>query len=100
MYPHTRLYSVISYISWLGWVIALILSERSDWMTRHHLNQAFAINIIGIVGSICARFDGVIGWISWIIGAIILVLTIMGIIRAFQLSDKPLPLVGNFKIFK
>lgn len=98
MYAHTKLYSAISYITWIGWIVAFILHDKYDRMTHHHLNQALAINILSILGGIGTRFDGIIGWAGGVIGVIVLILTIWGIIRALQLSDKPLPIVGKFNI--
>ena len=95
-YKHTRLLSVISYITWIGWIIAFILSDK---VTTQHVNQALALNIIGILISAGNRIDSsIIHWAAGIIALIALILTIMGIVRAVQMSDKPLPIIGNFKL--
>ena len=98
MYKHTKLYSTLSYITWIGWIISFILYDKNDRLTRHHLNQALALNIVGILVSVGTRIGGVIAWAAGIISIAAFILTIMGIVRALQLSDKPLPIVGNFKI--
>jgi len=99
-YKHTRLLSVISYITWIGWIIAFILRDKRDRVTTQHINQALALNIIGILISAGNRIDSsIIHWAAGIIALIALILTIMGIIRAVQMSDKPLPIIGNFKLF-
>ena len=58
-----------------------------------------ALNIIGILVSTGSRIGGVIGWAAGIIALGCLILTIMGIVRAVKLSDEPLPIIGNFRIF-
>ena len=98
MYNHTRLYSVISYITWIGWIIAFILRDNRDQITRQHINQALALNIIGILVSAGNRIGGVIQWAAGIIALIALILTIWGIVRAVQMSAEPLPIIGNFRI--
>ena len=98
MYKNTKLYSAISYITWIGWIVAFVLSDKNDRLTRHHLNQALALNIVGILVSCGTRIGGVVAWAAGIISILAFVLTIMGIVRALQMSDKPLPIVGNFKI--
>ena len=98
MYKNTKLFSAISYITWIGWIIAFILYDKRDRLTKHHLNQALALNIVGILVSVGSRIGGIVGWAAGIIGLLACILTIMGIIRALQLSDKPLPVVGGFKI--
>jgi uncharacterized membrane protein len=45
------------------------------------------------------RIGGIISNISGVIAILALLLTIMGIVRALQMSDKPLPIVGKFRIF-
>ena len=98
-YKHTKLLSVVSYITWIGWIIAFILREQGDKVTLCHINQAFNLNLIGILVSVGSRIGGVVGWAAGIIALGALILTIMGIVRAVQMSDTPLPIVGNMKIF-
>ena len=38
MYRHSRLFSVISYITWIGWVIALALRDKGDPLVHRHIN--------------------------------------------------------------
>ena len=42
---------------------------------------------------------GIFGTIGGVIGLICLVLTIMGIVRAFKLSEEPLPIIGEWELF-
>jgi len=96
---NTKVLSVISYITWIGWIVAFILRDKYDRVVTQHLNQALALNIVGILVSAGTRIGGAIGWIAGIISLISLILAIWGIIRAIQGSAEPLPLIGNFKIF-
>ena len=98
MYSHTKLYSVISYITWVGWIISFILHDRRDMLTRTHLNQALILNICETISNILGRFDGFLGWAGNIISVAVLILWIMGIVRAFKMSDEPLPLIGELKL--
>ena len=72
--------------------------DKRDRMVKHHLNQALALNIVGVLVSAGSRLGGMVEVAAGIIGFLACILTIMGIIRALQLSDKPLPVIGNFKI--
>jgi len=99
MYKHTRILSVVSYITWLGWLVAFILRDHNDPVTHQHINQALNLNIIGVLVSTGYRIGGIISNISGVIAILALLLTIMGIVRALQMSDKPLPIVGKFSIF-
>ena len=99
MNKHIKLYSVISYITWIGWIIAFVFGDRNDRVLKQHINQALALNIIGILVSAGNRIGGVIEYVSGLIALGCLILTIMGIWRAVHLSDEPLPVIGNFRLF-
>ena len=96
---NTKVLSVVSYITWIGWIVAFILRDKYDRVVTQHLNQALALNIVGILVSAGTRIGGAIAWVAGIISLISLILAIWGIIRAIQGSAEPLPLIGNFKIF-
>ena len=42
MYKNTKLCSVISYITWVGFIIAFLIRDQEDEMVKHHLNQALS----------------------------------------------------------
>ena len=98
MNKNTKLYSVLSYITWIGWAEALFLSEKDDRLLRHHLNQALVINILETVGSILIRFGGLFAVIGEIVDIAVLVFFFMGIVRAARLSDEPLPILGGIHL--
>ena len=99
MNKHTKLFSIIAYITWIGWIIAFVFGDRNDPMLKHHINQGLAIQIIGILVTTGNRIGGIVGYVAGLIAILAFILTIMGIWRAAHLSDKPLPIIGNFKIF-
>ena len=99
MNKHINAFSIISYITWIGWIIAFVFGDRSDRVLKQHINQALALNIIGILVSTGNRIGGVIEYVAGLIAIGALILTIMGIVRAAKLSDEPLPIIGNFRIF-
>ena len=100
MNTHTKLYSVISYITWIGWLLAFYLRDKSDNITRRHVNQALMLNIcntvIGVINTIVG--GGIISNILSIISLVLFVFLIIGIVRAFKMSDKPLPVIGEINI--
>lgn len=92
---NTKLYSILCYFTWVGWLIAFFLSSKEDSMARHHLNQALVLNILSTVGSILIRRGGLLAVIGEILDLGAFVLFIIGFIRAVKQSDEPLPLIGN-----
>jgi len=99
MNKHIKLFSIVSYITWIRWIIAFVFGDRRDRVLKQHINQALALNILGILVSTGNRIGGVIGYVAGLIAILAFILTIMGIWRAAQLNDDPLPVVGNFRIF-
>ncbi len=98
MARHSRLYSVLSYITWLGFIIVLLMRDRNDPLVRRHLNQSLMLHIIMSVASIFSRIGGLFAVIAGVAGLACFVLWIMGILRALGENADPLPFIGNFQI--
>lgn len=98
MNSNTKLFSAVSYLAWIGWLISFIFSEKDDRMVRHHLNQALVINIASTLGGILVRIGGIYGIAGDVISIAVVVFFIMGIVRALKLSAEPLPIIGDIHI--
>ncbi len=79
--------AIVSYLSWIGWIIAYAAGKKDDEFAKHHLNQTLIIFIIGIIPLGVTQLFATILWF-------------MGIINAFQEEAKPLPLIGNWHLIK
>ena len=91
--------AIICYLfTWIGWVIAFIIRNKDDALSLHHLNQALVLHIATTILNLIGRLGGVIAWIANIADIGLLVLVIMGIVRAAKGSDEPLPIIGNIKL--
>ena len=99
MYRHSRLYAVISYITWIGFAIALIARDPADPLVRRHLNQALLINLLETVSRILGRFS-FFGPVTFVIDLAVLVFFFMGIIRALKMDSRPLPLIGEIELIR
>ena len=100
MYKNSKLYAVISYLTWVGFIISLLLRDRNDTLVRRHLNQALIINIMESIGAVLIRMGGIFGLVGEILDLAVLVLFIMGIVRAFKMSEEPLPLIGGITLIE
>lgn len=103
---NTILFSILSYIGIL-WLIPLLV-EKNDKVVRFHVNQGIVLFIFDIIGSIAVGilsaifvFIPVISFLVVVIaslfGILCFVLMIIGIVNAANKSEKPLPIIGNFK---
>lgn len=77
--------AIVSYIGWIGWIIALVAGQKDDAFAKHHLNQTLILNIISIIP---LGITQVFAFILWI----------MGIIDAVKGESKPLPIIGGLHI--
>ena len=90
--------ALISYITWVGFLIAIIMGDRSDRFIVHHLNQALVLNIASIVGGVLTVIPIIGGMASGIVSMAVFVLDIMGIVSAYRVSTDPLPLIGDIHL--
>lgn len=96
MNSNSKAAAVLSYITWVGFLIAVIMRDPTDRFTAHHMNQALVLNVIGFVAG-ALNIIPIIGNIAGlVIGVGVFVLDIMGIARAASGSVEPLPFIGDF----
>ncbi len=93
-----KIAAIAAYISWIGFLIAIIIGDRTDRYLNHHLNQALVINILSIFGGALAIIPILGQTVSWLISVAVLAFLILGIYRAATDSTKPLPIIGDIHI--
>lgn len=47
--------ALIGYLSWPGWIIAILIGDRTSKFTMHHLNQALVLNILSVIAGFAGR---------------------------------------------
>ena len=83
--------AVISYITIVGWIVALILHNRHETQfTQVHLRQALFLHLLSLIFAFIPFLN--------ILNIVILVFWIIGIIYAVMGKKKPLPLVGDIAL--
>lgn len=95
---NSRTVAVVSYITWIGWIIAFLIRDKRDAFAAHHLNQALMINLIRLAGGLCTFIPQVGDQFSTVVGVGAFVLAVMGIYRAVKWSADPLPLIGGIRL--
>ena len=106
-----KVMGILAYLSWL--VLVPLLAAKESPFARYHTNQGLALAIVEIawwiLSAILTAIAGasyslgliaIVGVISWILGTIFLVFSIIGIVNAAKGEMKPLPLIGGIKILK
>ena len=96
----TKAAAILAYpFTWIGVLIALIIRDKDDALSRHHLNQGIVLAIGESISALLTRIGGVFAWVGELADIAILVLAIMGIVRAVKGSDEPLPIIGGIQVF-
>ncbi len=84
------LFGTISYITLLGWIIALLaIKGRRTHFVTFHLRQALGINLTIML----------FAWIpvlGWILGIVMFVFWLIALIGAAQYRAEPIPVLGDF----
>ena len=93
-----KIAAIAGYISWIGFLIAIIIGDRTDRYLNHHLNQALVINVLGIVGGALNVIPIVGSVASGIVSFAVLVLWCIGVYRAVTWSMDPLPVIGDIHL--
>lgn len=101
MNDQSRTIAIVSYITLLGWIIALIMrqSERpQSEIARFHLRQALGINLIAFALSSIQYFLSVLylGFFGGILGFAVFILWLMGLLAAIQGRFRYIPFVGRW----
>ena len=95
---HSRTVAIVSYITWIGWLVAFLIRDKSDQFVAHHLNQALLINLLKIAGGLCAMLPRIGDSISTVVGIAAFILIIIGIYRAAHWRTDPLPIIGEIRL--
>lgn len=102
--------AILSYFGLL--VLIPLLAAKNSRFARFHANQGLIVLIAGVVGTIGQRVLGLVlkyipyiggvlaGLIGFAVSAVLLVLTVLGIINAAQGKAKELPVIGKFQLLK
>lgn len=98
MNSNSKAAAIIAYITWVGFIVALIIRDRFDSYTSHHLNQALVINILSMLGGLVAVIPFLGSMVSGAVSLAVLVFWVLGIYRAATGSTEPLPLIGDIHL--
>lgn len=98
MSNNRNLFAAASYVTWVGFLIALVAADRSDRFIAHHMNQALVLNLASIVGGVLRVIPMIGSKASNLVSLAVFVFCIMGIARALRGSTEPLPIVGDIHL--
>ena len=98
MKTNSNVIAAISYLTWVGFIIAFLVRDSRDDFTAMHLNQALVLNIASIIGGVAAVLPLIGGIISGVVSLATFILAIMGVYRAATWNNQPLPLIVDIHL--
>lgn len=98
MSKNRNLIAAVSYITWVGFIAAFVMGDRSDRFTAHHLNQALVLDLIGVVAGVLAVIPILGTMVAGVVNIAVMVFDIMGAIGAYRGSMEPLPFIGDIHL--
>lgn len=90
--------AVFSYLGWIFWIIAFVIRNKDDELSRQHLNQGLALALISTVAGVLSRLHGLFSVFASVLGLGVFILAIMGIVNAVKEKNEPLPFIGDFRL--
>ena len=89
-----RAIAIISYLTWIGFIIGLIIRKDADdpQFVTFHINQALVLNLFAMLG--------VIPIVGWIWSIVLVIFWFICFIGACQGQEKKAPLIGGIEIIK
>jgi uncharacterized membrane protein len=90
--------AIISYITWIGFLVAMFMRDPTDGFTAHHMNQALVLNLVSIAGGLLNIIPILGNMAAAVISIAVLAADILGIYRAAKGSTEPIPVIGDIHI--
>ena len=89
---------IVAYLTWVGLIIAFIIGDREG--SKFHLNQSLVIWLVGTVSGMVGVIPLLGTLVSLIGGLFCCICWFIGLISAIQGTEKPVPVLGQFKLLK
>ena len=99
-YGNDKTMGVVSYITLIGFLIALFAGANNGRRTQYlnfHLNQSLIIIIANFISGVIAGISSTLGGL---LSLVVFVFWIMGIVGAAKGQTKSLPFIENIKLIK
>ena len=90
--------AALSYITWIGFLIAFFMGDKSDSFARHHLNQALVLNLAGLISGVLVVIPLLGALVAGVVNVAAIVFDIMGISSALRGTTESLPLISDIHI--
>ena len=97
---NAKVFSALAYINLFFLIGLLVEPDNKNPFVRHHVNNGIVLTLTGaVVGVICSI--PIIGWIIGVVaGPILVIVGIIGIVKAATGSRFNIPYLSNIKLIK
>jgi uncharacterized membrane protein len=90
-----KVVSIVSYLTLIGWIVALVLNNPKSEQASFHIRQSLGIILVAIISGFIMIIP-ILGWLIGIAGYILaFVMWLLGFIGAVQGEQKVVPVLGE-----
>lgn len=90
-----KVVGIVSYLTFIGWIVALIMNNPKSEYGSFHIRQSLGIMLLFFVSAFVMVIP-FLGWIVGLIGYIFgFIIWIIGLISAIQEKKNPVPVIGE-----
>ena len=98
MNNRSNVIAAVSYITWIGFIVALAVRDKGDEFTTFHINQALVLNLAGLISGVLVVIPLLGALVAGVVNVAAIVFDIMGISSALRGTTEPLPLISDIHI--
>ena len=93
---NAKLFAVMAYFPFLWLAGMFVEPDKDDPLVRYHVNQGIILTILYAVVWVLTKLFFLFG----LLYALVLALFILGVINAASGQMRPLPIIGNFILYR
>ncbi len=88
--------SILSYFTWIGFLIGYFIGDKKDPFTRFHLNQALVLNIGFTIINIVSNWFSIFS----LLGLVLFVFAVLAIVKCAKGEMYKVPILGDIQLIK
>lgn len=96
----SKVLGALSYITWIGFAVALLLRDKDDSLVKQHINQASILNLLAIIAVYLTSYEYPFKVVGIVLDSFSLIFSLVGVVRALKMEGKPLPIIGRINLIK
>ena len=91
-----KIKGLLAYLfGWLGGVVILFGFKDNSQQTKFNACQSIVLSVAGLIISLVLGFIPVVKYFAFLLNALVFVLQIIGMVKAYQEQDYEIPVISD-----